>query len=446
MGARGVMKIESEDDLLGGFNRAKSATPSGEIIIEEYMEGAELSIDMLIYGDEIYTTGVADRLIEYPPFFIEIGHIMPSNLPQEQIDDAINVMKQGIRALGLKMGAAKGDIKITKDGAKVGEIAARLSGGFMSAYTYPLSSGVNLIKNAVEISLGEAPSNLTPKWDKVSVEKALIPGSGIVEAIEGIDEALEIDGVKEIFMRAKLGDILTSPTNNLEKAGNVIVVGSSRDEAIAIANKAIDTIKIKLTKNKSLTVEEIKRLARDNFNGVCNCCTICDGIYCRGQIHGIGSSGEGQSFIRNIEALNKYNFSPNLVHKELNIKTDINFFGSHLEAPIAIASVSNVESLGGIIGRKEYTNDIITSSINAGIISILLDNGNEDDFNTILEYISSNPLATNIVILKSIRSQSVLIKKLQEVSKAGANVVVSNVKSDCTHVVCEVDLLQAESS
>ena len=63
MGARGVMKVSSESDVLAAFNRAKSASPSGEVIMEEFMDGPELSIDMLIYNDEIYVTGVADRII-----------------------------------------------------------------------------------------------------------------------------------------------------------------------------------------------------------------------------------------------------------------------------------------------------------------------------------------------------------------------------------------------
>jgi biotin carboxylase len=146
MGARGVMKIENDIMLEKAYHNAKSASPSGELIVEEYMAGPELSIDALIFNGEIYITGVADRIIEREPYFIELGHVMPSNLEQSLLDDAVDVFKKGIKALGLTIGAAKGDIKVTKDGAKVGEIAARLSGGFMSAYTYPYSSGVKPYK------------------------------------------------------------------------------------------------------------------------------------------------------------------------------------------------------------------------------------------------------------------------------------------------------------
>ena len=266
MGARGVMKVSNENDILAAFNRAKSASPSGEVIIEEFMDGPELSIDMLIYNDEIYVTGVADRIIEFPPFFIETGHIMPSALDKEKLDDAINVMKAGIKALNLKIGAAKGDIKVTKNGAMVGEIAARLSGGFMSAYTYPLSTGVNLIKNAIEIALGNPPSDLKPKWNKVSIEKAFLPGTGIIESIEGVENAKKVEGIKEVFIKTKAGDILVTPTNNLEKT---IFIGElSLDGKVNRVNgilpMCIDALKLGIEKSLS-KYNDIQSIGVDSF-------------------------------------------------------------------------------------------------------------------------------------------------------------------------------------
>lgn len=155
MGARGVRKISVKDELISAFYDAKNASVSGEVIIEEFMDGPELSIDALIYNGEVVIAGIADRTIEMEPYFVETGHIIPSNLPKRDIENACQIIKDGIKALGIDFGAAKGDIKITNKGPKIGELAARLSGGFMSAYTFPLASGVNLIKAALKLSLGK---------------------------------------------------------------------------------------------------------------------------------------------------------------------------------------------------------------------------------------------------------------------------------------------------
>ena len=403
MGARGVMKVENESDILAAFNRAKSSSPSGEVIIEEYMDGPELSIDMLIYDNEIYVTGVADRIIEYPPFFIETGHIMPSNLDKDKIDDAIKVMKDGIKALNLKIGAAKGDIKVTKNGAMVGEIAARLSGGFMSAYTYPLSTGVNLIKNAIEIALGNPPSDLKPKWNKVSVEKAFLPGTGIIESIDGIEKAKNINGIKEVFIKTKAGDILVPPTNNLDKAGNVIAVGSTRDEAIAIANKAIDSVHFRLTDEKNLTMEEIKRLAQEKLASKFNLSYL---------------------FRYNTDeetGLSNYTFCPNIINnnEEKPIKLETTIFNTHVAQPIIIDTIHNLkDALDGIMDIREYYQITMDVASSCEVLAILNDFNNEELFELSIKTIKEHK--RGIIMLNGNNSEEVLTHRAKESQKNGA--------------------------
>ena len=401
MGARGVMKVSNEDDILAAFNRAKSASPSGEVIMEEFMDGPELSIDMLIYNDEIHVTGVADRIIEFPPFFIETGHIMPSALEKEKIDDAINVMKAGIKALNLKIGAAKGDIKVTKNGAMVGEIAARLSGGFMSAYTYPLATGVNLIKNAIEIALGNPPSDLKPKWNKVSVEKAFLPGTGIIESIEGVENAKKIEGVKEVFIKTKAGDILVTPTNNLEKAGNVITVGKNRDEAIEIANKAMNAVHFKLTDEKSITIEEIKRIAQEKL---------------------ASKHYANYLFKDNIDektGLANYSFNPSIIHEEKEVKLETTLFNTHVSQPIIIDTIHNLtEVIDGIMDIREYYEIMIDTASNCEVLAILNDFNNEELFELAIKTIKGNK--RGIIMLDANNPQDILLQRLREAEKNGA--------------------------
>jgi biotin carboxylase len=245
MGARGVSQAIDLDGVKRAFAFAKEASPNGEVIIEEYMTGPELSIDALIYKNTIHICGVADRLITAPPFFVETGHIMPSALEPALLEDAVNVFCRGIRALGLDTGAAKGDIKVTPKGAMVGEIAARLSGGFMSAYTYPYSSGVDLNANAIRIALGGAPCGLKEKFRRTAMEAAIIPRPGVIKSIHGLEDALAIPGVRHIFMNVDIGDRVTRPRSNVEKAGHIIAVADTREEALKIIAKAQAAIAIK---------------------------------------------------------------------------------------------------------------------------------------------------------------------------------------------------------
>jgi len=372
MGARGVMRVDKPELLRFAYERAKNASPRGEVIAESYMEGPELSIDALVWENDIYITGVADRIIEFPPYFVETGHIMPTNLPLAKVEDGIDVFKRGISALGIEVGAAKGDIKLTSAGAMVGEIASRLSGGFMSAYTYPYSSGVNLIKAAINIALGNPPGDLTEKYQNISVERAIIPGSGIVNRIEGIEEALSIKGVKNIFVTCNIGDNIHIPTSNVEKCGNVIAVADTRDQALHLANLGVKMVNIVLGNKKELNDGLIRKNAMLKLKGVCSVCRSCDGIECSGKIPGIGSKSNGGGFRRNILALKSYSILPNVLKNMDNINTGTDCFGIPLDIPVLPSPISNVKrNLNGVFKEDEYNSMLLKGAKKSGTIGCI---------------------------------------------------------------------------
>jgi hypothetical protein len=128
----------------------------------------------------------------------------------------------------------------------IGEIAARLSGGYMSGWTYPYSSGVLPTKGAIEIAIGKKPGGLAPEWDWVCAERAFISIPGKVSAIEGAEKARFMPYVRDLFMRIKPGSEVTFPGNNVQKAGNVLSAAPVRDDAIDSAEKAARSILIRL--------------------------------------------------------------------------------------------------------------------------------------------------------------------------------------------------------
>jgi hypothetical protein len=219
------------------------------VIIEEHMEGPELSLDAVVFRGEATVCGVADRDIRFPPHFVEMGHTMPTALPARVVRAVEDVFCAGIRAIGIDNGAAKGDIKVTRDGVMVGEIAARLSGGYMSGWTFPYASGVEVTAAALDIAVGTSPGDLHPRTRHVSAERAFISLPGRVCAVEGVDRARSVHGVRDVFLRAASGSIVVFPTNNVEKCGNVISAAASRRAAVKAAMRAAAGIRIVLSPN-----------------------------------------------------------------------------------------------------------------------------------------------------------------------------------------------------
>jgi biotin carboxylase len=209
-----------------------------------------VSIDTIVENGEVHLLTIADRHIGHAPYFVETGHTLPSALPEEVLDDVFEVMCRGIEALGIMTGASKGDIKVTADGAKIGEMTARMSGGFHCQYTDPLATGMNSIKAAIDLAVGKRidPADITPRWHRAAAERAISAEPGSVTAIEGVEEALRIPGVAHVFLDVKEGSVVGPLTSNMGKPGHVITCGETRAEAIEAAERALATIRIVTTR------------------------------------------------------------------------------------------------------------------------------------------------------------------------------------------------------
>ena len=279
MGARGCRMVRNEIEFLPALKVAVECSRTGYAIVEEYMEGPEYSIDALVQNGTFTVTGFAVRHIKYEPYFIEVGHTMPAVLEPKIHDELISVFALGAKALGLTTGAAKADIKYTKKGPMIGEIAGRLSGGYMSGWTYPYASDLNLTKQGILIAAGREPADLIKRRQPVnytpselcknaskpyelfevpclrtSAERAWMSIPGTVKYIENIKDYSD-RAVFDVLPRAtvSIGSEVDFPRNNVEKCGNIIAVSHSREAAITVAEDAVSDIFITLEPNNSKT-------------------------------------------------------------------------------------------------------------------------------------------------------------------------------------------------
>jgi biotin carboxylase len=257
MGGRGCKRANNETELRRALDEALKFSRAGQAIVEEYMDGPEYSVDAIVYGGKITICGLADRHIFFPPYFIEMGHTMPSKLESETASMLLETFKTGVRSLGLTLGAAKGDIKLTSKGPMIGEIAARLSGGYMSGWTYPYSSGAEPTKAAILAALGrlnaDDPQGLRRERDWVSAERAFISIPGLVNTIKIMESAENNKYVKNIFFRAHERERVIFPENNVSKCGNVISAAPDRKDAVTAAEEAARGILIRLAPHDTAT-------------------------------------------------------------------------------------------------------------------------------------------------------------------------------------------------
>lgn len=248
MGGRGTRRVDSAFELTDAVTQALAFSRSGEVIIEEFIDGPEFSLDAIVCDGKVTVCGFADRHIFFPPYFIEMGHTMSTAAPAAVCESVEKEFRKAVAALGLTTGAAKGDVKYSPSRGKavIGEVAARLSGGYMSGWTYPYSSGVNVTAAALRLAVGEKAGAPFVERRRFSAERAFLSIPGEVSAVEGVAAVLRRRCVKHLFLRAAPGNRVRLPRNNVEKCGNVITAAPVRAKAIREAEKAARRILIRL--------------------------------------------------------------------------------------------------------------------------------------------------------------------------------------------------------
>jgi isopentenyl diphosphate isomerase/L-lactate dehydrogenase-like FMN-dependent dehydrogenase/biotin carboxylase len=420
MGARGVIKVSNREELHAAFKHAKKYSPTGEMILEEYMEGPEVSVDAITWNGNFHITGLADRIIEREPYFIEVGHTMPSSLPQEVQKEIERIMFMGMKALGITIGAGKGDIKVTPTGVKVGEIAARLSGGFMSAYTYPLSCGVNLNRAAILIALGEEPDDLTEKWKKVSIERSILASPGKLVSISGVEEARAFEGVSEVFIQNKVGDIISDPTNNIEKSGHFIITTPSLKECEEIFEKIKNVVRFETDSYYSLNEKLINQTARQKFGkDICWVCKVCDGTDCASGVPGMGGVGRMETFQDNSRAIKEYTILPRYIRDQVTPNTSFHFLGKQFTIPIMAAPMTGATTnMNNAMDELQYSSVVLQGSLESGSIAWLGDGATPDKYIQMLSAIRKVE-GMGILICKPRADEGMLRERFQEAQRQG---------------------------
>ncbi len=249
-GARGVLRLTADVDLSWAYQRALQFSPSGRVMVEEYLEGRQISTESVIVENRAYTPGFTDRNYEYlerfAPYIIENGGQQPSELSPDERKSVVRLAEKAGRAMGIRSGIAKGDMVLTEAGPKIIEIAARLSGGWLSTVQVPLATGIDLISVAIMLAFGEdiPQEDLIPRYQKEVAIRYFFPEPGRVIRISNLDKFRDISWIHRLELFVAPGDIVEPVTDHTKRAGFVITAAETDDKAVEHAIRVINTIQI----------------------------------------------------------------------------------------------------------------------------------------------------------------------------------------------------------
>ena len=242
-GSQGVVLIKNETELRDALHYSREHGRSGNVIIEEYMQGPEVSVETLSVNGECHVIQITDKLTTGAPGFVEMGHSQPSALSEDTLDKIRAAAIAANKAVGIENGPSHTEIIVTRDGPKIVELGARLGGDCITTHLVPLSTGVDMVECCIRIALGETP-DVTRKFERGSAIRYFKQHSGVVKEIPGIADAEKIDGVRQISVVHGVSETVTDITSSGARMGFVIAQAATAPEAVEVCEEALRKIKV----------------------------------------------------------------------------------------------------------------------------------------------------------------------------------------------------------
>jgi len=247
-GSRGIAKVEkkrgSKEEFFELFERSKGESRDKSVMLEQFIEGPEFSVEIIVWNNEVNVLTVTDKTTTEAPYFVELGHNQPSCFPVETVAIIKEAAVTGVKALGVNNCACHAEIKVQDGKAYIMEIGARLGGDFISTELTHLSTGVDMVEAAINCALGVEPC-LEPKDKKHGVcIRYFCPKPGKLVSINHT-EILNDPRVYLWEIYHKEGDMILEVTSSLCRSGHVIVTENTVQKAIELAECIINEVEFK---------------------------------------------------------------------------------------------------------------------------------------------------------------------------------------------------------
>ena len=224
--SQGVVRVNNRDEFLAGANRLKRLLHSAEIqatrepnldwmIVEEYLPGREVAVEGLLTSGELRVLAIFDKPDPLEgPYFEETIYVTPSRLTETEQKSIKKSFTDATRALGLTHGPVHGEFRLNEQGVWPIEVAVRPIGGLCARSLRfqveneqePIGLEELLLRHALNLPGRDAPREAAAS----GVLMIPVPTSGILEKVEGAEEAREVAGVTELEITARWRDYVAA--------------------------------------------------------------------------------------------------------------------------------------------------------------------------------------------------------------------------------------------
>ena len=245
-GQRGLTLVREAFELPAAVSEAIGASRGGNALIEELVEGPEVTVNGFSLDGVFVPLTVTDRLTAAPPAFgVALAHVWPS---AQAVEDAVAVAARAVEALGIRNGPSYTQLRLGPDGAQVIELAARLGGGH-DAELCRAALGVNMNGLALSLALGEQVEEGAARPDAQvggACVRFLVAPVGQLRSVEGIEDALRVEGIEAAGAYRRPPWHFGELRRGSDRAGFVLATGDSAEAALRSADRAAERIRFRM--------------------------------------------------------------------------------------------------------------------------------------------------------------------------------------------------------
>ena len=240
-GQRGLTLVRSAEEVGEAVRVALDASRSATLLVEEHVTGREVTVNAFTSHGHFVPLTVTDRLTApLPAFGVALTHAWPSELEPTEIGAAIEAAAGAATAVRIHEGPSYTQILLGPDGVKVGELAARLGGGH-DAELCRVALGVDLNGAALSAALGEeVPASSLAPVARVggACVRFIVAPEGELRDVTGVEDAFALEGIRGIRIYRRPGHRFGDFRRGADRAGAILAVGDSREEALERAAQA----------------------------------------------------------------------------------------------------------------------------------------------------------------------------------------------------------------